>query len=219
MIHLFLQPSSFFPAILFFCLSMISQPYVHGENAQKIVFLGDSITAGYGLKKEEAYPAIIQKLAAADGHQLQIVNAGLSGDTTRGGLRRIAVLAKRPMDLLVVALGGNDGLRGIAPQVSQTNLEAIIDTIQKKQPGTKVLLIGMQMPDNMGKEYTDAFRKVFAEVAAKKKVGHLPFLLQGVAANKSLNLPDGIHPNTKGQAIVAAHVYKALVPFLKEPKK
>ncbi|MCP5537008.1 MAG: arylesterase [Akkermansiaceae bacterium] len=182
---------------------------------KKIVFLGDSITAGYGLEKEEAYPAVISQLAAADGKKIQIVNAGLSGDTTSGGLRRIRVIARQPLDILVIALGGNDGLRGIAPKVSQVNLERIIDVVREKQPDARILVAGMQMPDNMGKEYIDAFRKVFADVAQKKNVLALPFLLEGVAADKSLNLPDGIHPNAKGQAIVAAHVYKALAPLLK----
>ena len=187
---------------------MVLTPGAHGQTSKKIVFLGDSITAGYGLKKEDAYPAIIKQLAAADGHRLQVLNAGLSGDTTRGGLRRIAVLAKRPIDILVIALGGNDGLRGIPPKVSQANLEAIIDRVRKTQPDTRILVAGMQMPENMGKDYTDAFRKVFAQVAANKNTRALPFLLEGVATNPSLNLPDGIHPNVKGQAIVAAHVYK-----------
>ena len=187
----------------------------HEEVPKRVVFLGDSITAGYGLKKEEAYPAIIHKLAKADGHQLKVINAGLSGDTTSGGLRRIRVLARQPIDILVIALGGNDGLRGIDPKVSQTNIEGIIDVVQTKHPDAKIIVAGMQMPDNMGKEYINAFRKVFADVAAKKKVSALPFLLEGVAADKALNLPDGIHPNTKGQTIVAAHVYKALIPLLK----
>ncbi len=144
-----------------------------------------------------------------------MINAGLSGDTTSGGLRRIRVLARQPIDILVIALGGNDGLRGIDPKVSQTNIEGIIDVVQTKHPDAKIIVAGMQMPDNMGKEYINAFRKVFADVAAKKKVLALPFLLEGVAADKALNLPDGIHPNTKGQTIVAAHVYKALIPLLK----
>ncbi|MFK7910938.1 MAG: arylesterase [Akkermansiaceae bacterium] len=185
------------------------------QTPKKIVFLGDSITAGYGLKKEEAYPALIQKLAQADGHDIQIINAGLSGDTTSGGLRRIRVLARKSIDVLVIALGGNDGLRGIPPKASQKNLESIIDIVQQKQPDTKIIIAGMQMPDNMGEDYTDAFQKIFASLAKRKKVHHLNFLLEGVAAEKSLNLPDGIHPNAKGQTVVAKHVYKALAPLLK----
>jgi len=186
------------------------------DPASRVVFLGDSITAGYGLKKTEAYPAIIQKLAEADGHKIKVINAGLSGDTTSGGVRRIKVLAKQPIEILVIALGGNDGLRGIPAKVSGKNLEKIIDLVRAKQPNVKILLAGMQMPENMGKEYTESFREVFGDVATRKKVVTLPFLLEGVAADKNLNLPDGIHPNIKGQKIVAAHVYKALLPLLKK---
>ncbi|MBK1831677.1 arylesterase [Verrucomicrobiaceae bacterium R5-34] len=216
MIHLFPRSSSFFTLIASLsCFLGIASDLAAQEKVRRVVFLGDSITAGYGLKKSEAYPAIIEKLAKADGHQIQVINAGLSGDTTSGGVRRIAVLARQPIDLLVIALGGNDGLRGIPAKVSGNNLANIVDIVRRKQPDTKILLAGMQMPENMGKTYTDAFRKVFGEVAKEKQVATLPFLLEGVAADKTLNLPDGIHPNAKGQAIVARHVYQALLPLLK----
>ena len=215
MIHLFQQPSLFFHGILCLLLSVVPLVQASEPAAKKIVFLGDSITAGYGLKKEQAYPALIKELAQEDGHAIQVVNAGLSGDTTSGGLRRIRVLARKPMDLLVIALGGNDGLRGIPPKTSQANLEAIVDYVQQKHPKAKIIIAGMQMPDNMGKDYTDAFQKMFSSVADRKKVHHLKFLLENVAAEKSLNLADGIHPNAQGQAIIAKHVYKAMVPLLK----
>lgn len=215
MIHLFHKPSSFFYRILVLCALLLATQHTHGETTKKIVFLGDSITAGYGLKKEEAYPALIQKLAKVNGHNIDVVNAGLSGDTTSGGLRRIRILTRKPMDLIVIALGGNDGLRGIPPAASQKNLEAIIDIIQKSQPKAKIIVTGMQMPDNMGQDYITAFRKIFPTIATIKNVHHLEFLLEGVAADKELNLPDGIHPNKKGQEIVAKHVYKALEPLLK----
>lgn len=208
MIHAFTHPSSYIPVLLSAWLSLCFVSKIHGQ--ERVLVLGDSITAGYGLKKEEAYPALIEKRALAEGHNVKVVNAGLSGDTTSGGVRRIAVLARRPIDILVIALGGNDGLRGIAPDVSQKNLEQIIDRARKAQPQVKILLIGMQMPENMGAEYTQAFQKMFSGVGANKKVEVLPFLLEGVATNKNLNLPDGIHPNAQGQAIVAAHVYKTL---------
>lgn len=184
------------------------------EKTSRVVFLGDSITAGYGLKKSEAYPAIIQRLAETKSQSIKVINAGLSGDTTSGGVRRIRILAKQPIDVLVIALGGNDGLRGIPAKVSGKNLETIIDLVRKQHPDVKILLAGMQMPENMGKDYTDSFRQVFGEVAERKKVATLPFLLEGVAVDKNLNLPDGIHPNKEGQKIVAAHVYKALLPLL-----
>jgi acyl-CoA thioesterase-1 len=208
MIHAFTHPSSYIPVLLSAWLSLCFVSGIHAQ--ERVLVLGDSITAGYGLKKEEAYPALIEKRAIAEGHKIKVVNAGLSGDTTRGGVRRIAVLARRPIDILVIALGGNDGLRGIAPEVSQKNLEQMIDRARKAQPQIKILLIGMQMPENMGASYTQAFQKMFAAVGVSKNVEVLPFLLEGVATNKNLNLPDGIHPNAKGQAIVASHVYKAL---------
>jgi acyl-CoA thioesterase-1 len=208
MIHAFTHSSSYIPVLLSAWLSLCFVSGIHGQ--ERVLVLGDSITAGYGLKKEEAYPALIEKRALAEGRKIKVVNAGLSGDTTRGGVRRIAVLARRPIDILVIALGGNDGLRGIAPEVSQKNLEQMIDRARKAQPQIKILLIGMQMPENMGASYTQAFQKMFAAVGVSKNVEVLPFLLEGVAANKNLNLPDGIHPNAKGQAIVASHVYKAL---------
>ncbi len=217
MIHLFFKSSFIFITIVALCLVIVNQSHAEeNDSTTRVVFLGDSITAGYGLKKEEAYPTILQKLATKDGHILKVINAGLSGDTTRGGLRRINVLARQPIDILVIALGGNDGLRGIQPKVSGSNLEGIIDTVRKKQPKVKILLAGMQMPENMGENYTAEFRKEFAEVAERKKVASLPFLLEGVAADKNLNLPDGIHPNQKGQEIVAAHVYQALLPLLRK---
>ena len=208
MIHAFTHSSSYIPLLLAAWLSLSLVSESHGQ--ERVVVLGDSITAGYGLKKEEAYPALLEKRAVAEGYKIEVVNAGLSGDTTRGGLRRIAVLARRPIDILVIALGGNDGLRGIAPAVSQKNLEQIIDRARKAQPQMKILLVGMQMPENMGVDYTRAFQKMFAAVGLSKKVDVLPFLLEGVATDKKLNLPDGIHPNAQGQARVADHVYKTL---------
>lgn len=210
MIHSFFRSSSVIAAIFGF-LAMASCY----AGALRVVILGDSLTSGYGLQKEQAYPALLEKLAEADGLDIEVVNAGLTGDTTRGGLRRIKVLSRRPIDVLVVALGGNDGLRGLQPEVSQSNLEQIIDHVRKSQPEVKILIAGMQMPENMGKEYTAAFQKMFAAAAKKKEVELLPFILEGVATNKEFNFPDGVHPNAKGQAVVAQHVYQALKPLLK----
>jgi len=184
------------------------------DESKRIVFIGDSITAGYGLKKEQAYPKLIEDLALAKKIPLTSVNAGLSGDTTSGGLRRLAILLNKPADVFVIALGGNDGLRGLPPKVSGANLSAMIDLIQKQQPSAQILLIGMQMPQNMGKEYTEQFRKTFAKVAKSKNVAHLPFLLEGVAGKVEFNLPDRIHPNAEGQKAVAQHVFTALQAML-----
>lgn len=210
MIHSFFRSSSII-AVIFGLLAM--SPCF--AESLRVVVLGDSLTSGYNLKKEQAYPALLEKLAEADGLDVEVVNAGLSGDTTRGGLRRIKVLARQPIDVLVVALGGNDGLRGLQPAVSQSNLEKIIDHASKVQPDMKILIAGVQMPDNMGEEYTEAFRKIFAAAATKKGVGLLPFILEGVAANDELNFPDGVHPNAKGHAVMAKHVYQTLMPMLR----
>ncbi|MEJ6572129.1 MAG: GDSL-type esterase/lipase family protein, partial [Akkermansiaceae bacterium] len=153
MIHAFLRTSCFFTAMLSFItllLLAVDVPAVEANVSKRIVFIGDSITAGYGLKKEQAYPKLIESLAMAKKIQVTIVNAGLSGDTTSGGLRRLRILIKKPADVFVIALGGNDGLRGLPPKVSGANLSAMVDLIQKQQPSAKILLIGMQMPQNMG---------------------------------------------------------------------
>ncbi len=217
MIHAFLRTSCFFTAMLSFItllLLAVDVPAVEANVSKRIVFIGDSITAGYGLKKEQAYPKLIENLAMAKKIQVTIVNAGLSGDTTSGGLRRLRILIKKPADVFVIALGGNDGLRGLPPKVSGANLSAMVDLIQKQQPSAKILLIGMQMPQNMGKEYTEQFRKTFAKVAKSKNVVHLPFLLKGVAGKAELNLPDRIHPNAEGQKVVAQHVFTTLLAML-----
>jgi acyl-CoA thioesterase-1 len=203
--------------MLSFSLSLLLVVGSRAEDAdvnKRIVFIGDSITAGYGLKKEQAYPKLIEGLAMEKKMTLTSVNAGLSGDTTSGGLRRLRILIKKPAEVFVIALGGNDGLRGLPPKVSGANLSAMVDLIQKQQPSAKILLIGMQMPQNMGKEYTEQFRKTFAEVAKSKNVVHLPFLLKGVAGKAELNLPDRIHPNAEGQKVVAQHVFTTLQAIL-----
>ena len=214
MIHLFPKSSSFLNVILLLCVILLSEQS-QGETRKRVVFLGDSVTAGYGLKKEEAYPALVQAMAAKDGYNILAINAGLSGDTTSGGLRRIRVLAKKPIHILIIALGGNDGLRGLPPTSSEKNIKAIVDIVQKQSPETKIMIAGMQMPENMGEEYREAFQKIFPTTAKDKKVHLLPFLLEGVAADKSLNLSDLIHPNAQGQKIMAKHVYQALAPLLK----
>lgn len=208
MIHCFPRPSSVIAVIFMLCWQMFAS--ASAAEPVRVVVLGDSITSGFGLEKNEAYPALVEKLARADGHELQVVNAGLSGDTTRGGLRRIKVLVRKPMDVLVIALGGNDGLRGIEPEVTRANLAAIIEQARKACPKVRILLAGMQMPDNMGEEYTRAFKKIFPTVAKEKQVAYLPFLLEGVATVKELNLADGIHPNRSGHRILAKHVYRFL---------
>ncbi len=200
-----------------FGLLLISGVVFAGElpnaNAGKkrIVILGDSITAGYGLDPTQAYPALLQAKIDAAALPYTVVNAGVSGDTTAGGLRRIDwALAKPGADVLVVALGGNDGLRGVAPAQTAENLAGIIDKALAKNPATKILVAGMEMPENMGAEFVSEFKAVFPRVAATKNAVLIPYLLDGVGGDEKLNQPDRIHPTEAGQQIVAENVWKTL---------
>lgn len=178
--------------------------------------LGDSITAGYGLENaENAYPALLQKKIDGTGLSFTIVNAGVSGDTTAGGLRRVAWALGKDADILLVALGGNDGLRGIPPKETKSNLEGIIAKARAKFPDIKVILSGMQMPPNFGLEYTSEFAAVFGTIAKEQKTALVPFLLENVGGIPKLNQDDMIHPNPEGQKIVTANVWKILEPILK----
>ncbi|MBP6507011.1 MAG: arylesterase [Opitutaceae bacterium] len=184
--------------------------------AKTIVFLGDSITAGYGLDNPvaEAYPALIQQNITAAGLAWRVLNAGLSGDTTAGGLRRTDWILRQPVDLLVIALGGNDGLRGINPETTRANLQAIIDRARQKQPSIRIVLVGMQMPANMSEDFTRRFRELFPALATRNHLPLIPFLLEGVGGIPELNQPDLIHPTAEGQKRVAENVWAALHPLL-----
>lgn len=182
------------------------------ESVPVIVCLGDSITAGYGLREEQGYPALLQARLKAMGLPHRVVNAGVSGDTSAGGLARMDWLLKQRMDILLVALGGNDGLRRNDPEDMARNLSAIVEKGQGA--GAKVVLAGMRMPTNYGPEYTRDFMAVYPAVAKRYRVPLLPFLLEGVAGNPALNQADGIHPTAEGAKIVEAHVWKALAPLI-----
>jgi acyl-CoA thioesterase-1 len=184
--------------------------------ARTIVFFGDSLTAGLGLAEpaEEAFPALIQKKLAAARQPWRVVNAGLSGETTAGGLRRVEWILRQPVDVFVLELGGNDGLRGIEPVVSRANLQGIIDRVRAKNPAVKILLTGMQMPPSLGPEYTQDFAVMYPELAEKNHVALVPFLLEGVALSPDLNQADGIHPTAEGHAVVAENVWRYLKPLL-----
>jgi len=178
-----------------------------------IVALGDSLTAGLGVAAEEAYPALLQARLAREGLHYRVVNAGVSGDTTAGARRRVDwVLRARPA-IVVVALGANDGLRGLPVAVMRDNLVAIVTRL--REAGARVLLAGMRLPPNYGAAYTRDFAEAFGTVARTTSVPLLPFLLEGVAGRPALNLPDGIHPNAAGQRMVADAVWRALQPLLR----
>mgnify|MGYP003762891813 CR=1 FL=1 len=189
------------------------------QQEQSIVFLGDSLTAGFELPPEQAYPALIQQEIAKLGLKFRVVNAGVSGDTTADALARLAWVMKNGADILVIALGANDGLRGLPPSLAAGNLRAIIDQARKTNPQIRVVLAGILVPTNMGPEYNNEFARIFPEIAAEKKAILVPFLLEGVAARPELNLPDGLHPNQEGHKIIAQTVWKKLAPLLDDAAK
>lgn len=196
-------------------LMLFTPAFAAGET-RTIVFFGDSLTAGYGLNdpSSEAYPALIQEKVDQQKLGWRIVNAGLSGETTSGGLRRVDWILRQPVDVFVLALGGNDGLRGIDPAVSRDNLQKIVDRVRAKNPHVKLILAGMQIPPAMGQDFSRAFERVFPEVAEKNDATLVPFLLEGVGGRLDLNQPDRIHPTAKGHALIAENVWKVLRPLL-----
>ncbi|MEX0812313.1 MAG: arylesterase [Chitinophagales bacterium] len=181
------------------------------ESAKVILFFGNSLTAGYGVEPEEAYPSIIQDSIDASNYDYKVINAGVSGETTASGNSRIDwVLQQQPVSIFVLELGGNDGLRGIPESETEKNLKSMIDKVREKAPDAKIILTGMMVPPNMGEKYGTAFNAIFPKVAEEKEVLFLPFLLEGVAGESELNLEDGIHPNPEGHKIVAENVWEVL---------
>ena len=181
-----------------------------------VVFLGDSLTAGLGVERSEAFPALVAEKIHAASLPFEVENAGLSGDTSAGGLRRIDWLLQRRIDLLVLELGANDGLRGLDLKSMKTNLQAIIDKTKAKNPEVKIVLAGMQVPPNLGPDYAAGFQRVYNELAAENKATLIPFLLEGVGGHRELNQPDLIHPNPAGHRIVADLVWRTLEPILRQ---
>lgn len=181
-----------------------------------VVFLGDSLSAGYGLDNAAAssFPALIEAKIKAAGLPYPVVNAGVSGDTSAGGVRRIDWLLRRPIAVLVLELGGNDGLRGIPPAETQKNLQAIIAKAKAKNPGVKVLVAGMKMPPNLGAEYIARFAAIFPAVAQANGAALMPYLLEGVGGSETLNQRDRIHPTAAGHRVIAEALWPWLKPLL-----
>lgn len=177
-----------------------------------ILFFGNSLTAGYGIDPEDAFAGLTQAALDSLGKDYKVINGGLSGETTAGGLSRLDWFLEEEPYLFVLELGGNDGLRGIQLSETKKNLLAIIDKVRAKYPNTKIILAGMQIPPNMGQEYTDEFKTIYPAVAQEKNVTLIPFLLEGVAGNPDLNLPDGIHPTEAGHKIVFGTIW----PFIEQ---
>jgi acyl-CoA thioesterase I len=203
--------------IIFLALSLlISRGLSMAAPAPRVVlFLGDSITAGYGLDPSQAFPALIQQKIDAQRWNFKVINAGQSGDTSAGGLGRMDWLLKNKIDVLVLELGANDGLRGLPVENSKKNLQAIIDHTKDKYPEAKVIIAGMKVPPNMGGDYGRKFEAVFVDLAKNNNAPLIPFILEGVGGLPELNLADGIHPTAKGHEIVAANVWKVLEPVLR----
>jgi acyl-CoA thioesterase-1 len=179
-----------------------------------IVFLGDSLSAGSGVKPQQAFPALVGDKIRERGLPFEVVNAGVGGDTTAGGLRRLDWLLQRKVDVLVLELGGNDGLRGLPVSNIKANLKAMIDKARAKYPEVKIVIAGMQMPPNVGAKYREEFQQVFYDVAKENNATMIPFLLEGVGGLREFNQPDLIHPNPEGHKIVADVVWKTLEPLL-----
>jgi acyl-CoA thioesterase-1 len=179
-----------------------------------ILFFGNSLTAGYGLDPSQAFPAIIQQKIDSLKLPYKVINAGLSGETTAGGNSRIDWLLKQKIDVFVLELGGNDGLRGIEVPETARNLQAIVDKVKAKYPDVKLILAGMQVPPNMGARYAGDFRAVYKQIADKNSMALIPFLLEGVGGVPELNQGDGIHPTPEGHKIVAENVWAILKPML-----
>ncbi|MCO6359619.1 arylesterase [Roseivirga pacifica] len=196
-------------------ITLISSILTKTQNEkQTIVFFGDSITAGYGITTENAFPALIDQKLQSEGLNYTAINAGLSGETSMGGLNRIDWILRSKPAILMLELGGNDGLRGLSLEETEKNLKAIIDKVRTANADTKIILAGMQIPPNLGQDYTTQFKNLFPKVAKDKDVAFIPFLLENVGGDKNLNLSDGIHPNEEGHKIVAETVWEALKPLL-----
>lgn len=181
------------------------------QTMKKILFFGNSLTAGYGLEEPtDAFPSLIQQKIDSLNLPYKVVNAGLSGETTAGGVSRINWLLKQQIDIFVLELGANDGLRGIPVAETKKNLQSILDTVKVRYPNAKRILLGMEVPPNMGGKYVADFRVIFREIAEKNNIPLVPFMLEGVAGNVKLNLRDGIHPTAEGYKIVAENVWTVL---------
>jgi acyl-CoA thioesterase-1 len=182
--------------------------------SRTVLILGDSLAAGRGVDPEESFPALLQEKIRQRGWNDSIINAGVSGDTSAGGLRRLDWLLRQKIDVLVLELGGNDGLRGIQPAATRTNLQSIIDRTKERYPAVQVIVAGMKMPPNMGEQYQKEFENLFPELAKKNEAHLVPFLLENVGGHPELNQGDGIHPTADGHRIVAENVWKILEPVL-----
>ena len=184
------------------------------DETKTILFYGDSITAGYGIGTDLAFPKLVETKLQNEGYAVEVINGGLSGETTAGGLTRIDWMLNRSYDIFILELGGNDGLRGLPIAETESNLNKIIERVKAKNPATKIIVAGMMVPPNMGPEYSEDFKGVFESVARNNKATLIPFLLEDVGGIEDLNQPDGIHPNAAGHEIIARNIYPVIKKLL-----
>ena len=184
------------------------------SESKVILFFGNSLTAGMGLDPNEAFPALIQEKLDSLQLSYKVVNAGLSGETTASGKNRLGWVLNADIEIFVLELGANDGLRGIPLEETRGNLQEIIELVQQKNPNTTIILAGMQIPPNMGQEYTREFKEIFPDLAKRNNIGLIPFLLEDVAGNPKLNQPDGIHPTADGQKIIANNIWPIIAKVI-----
>jgi acyl-CoA thioesterase-1 len=187
-----------------------NNPVISAAKIKTILFFGNSITAGYGVDPSEAFPALIQKKIDSMKLNYKVINAGVSGETSASGNSRVNWILRQPVDIFILELGGNDGLRGIPLTETKKNLQAIIDKVKAKYSEAKLVLAGMKIPPNMGQEYTKEFTNIYPDLAKKNRITIIPFLLQGVGGDPQLNQQDGIHPTAEGHKIVAENVWNVL---------
>lgn len=196
--------------------SAASETATTKTETKTVLFFGNSLTAGYGLEPDQAFPALIQERIDSLDLPYKVVNAGVSGETTSGGKSRIDWLLKQPVDVFVLELGANDGLRGVKTEETYNNLKVIIQKVRNKYPDVKIVLAGMQIPPSMGQQYTRDFSEIYTRLAEEEDVALIPFLLEGVAGDQELNQGDGIHPTEEGQKILAKNVWDVLEDIIKK---
>ena len=198
---------------LVFCGAAVAE---EADSTRTVLFYGDSLTAGYGIDREQAFPALIQARIDSLGWDFEVFNAGLSGETSAGGLRRIDWILRQKVDVFALELGANDGLRGIDLKDTRSNLQGIVDRVKAKYPDVVLVVVGMQMPPNLGPEYTAEFKGLYSSLAEQNGAALIPFLLAGVGDRPELNLPDGNHPTVAGHKVVAENVWAVLGPLLEQ---
>src|SRR5881396_2924576 len=203
-------------ALPFTILSILFAPPASAAETKTILVLGDSLSQGFGLAPSEAYPILLAKKLRATGLNFRVINASAAGGTTEGGLERLPAHLKRKIDNFILELGINDAFRGVPVDQIQSNLQQIIDKVKARNPDVRVVIAGMQQPNYATDDYVAAFGKMFAELASKNGTLLVPYLLDGVAGDPSLNLPDGIHPNAAGQKVLADNVWRVLEPVARE---